>query len=134
MALKLLNLAGGDCMVDIDRLEADEGFCRVSQRVEHHGLPRRERRILERRWRKQQSRSFPSPSAVFRYLAAFHDPAQEKQRQPHTAFIPASNEHLRTLGRVNRDFVAFVQSRSPKSQASLDMDATLVSSQKEKAQ
>lgn len=134
MALILLNLAGGDCVADIDRLEADEGLCRVLQRVEHHGLPRHERRTLERRWRKQQSRTVPSPSAVFRYLAAFHDPAQGQKRQPHTAFIPSPNEHLRALGRVNRDFVAFVQSRAPKPQATLDMDATLVSSQKEQAQ
>lgn len=134
MALILLNLAGGDCVADIERLEADEGLCRVVQQVEHHGLPRRERRALERRWRKERTRSFASPSAVFRYLAAFHDPAQEAQRQPHTAFIPAANEHLRALKLVNRDFVAFVQSRSPKTQATLDMDATLVESQKEQAQ
>jgi|JTFP01.1.fsa_nt_gb hypothetical protein len=133
MALILLNLSGGDCVADIERLEADEGLCRVMQQVEHHGLPRRERRALERRWRKQRSRSFPSPSAIFRYLAAFHDPAQEAQRQPHTAFIPQDSEPLRALKRVNRDFVAFVQSRSPQSQATLDMDATLVESQKEQA-
>lgn len=133
MALILLNLAGGDCVADVDRLEADAGLCMVMQKVEHHGLPRSERRALERRWRKECSRSFPSPSAVFRYLDAFHDPKQESQRQPHTAFIPAANEHLRALGQVNQDFVAFVQSRSPQKKATLDMDATLVGSQKEKA-
>ncbi|HYW76921.1 MAG TPA: IS1380 family transposase [Gammaproteobacteria bacterium] len=133
MALILLNLAGGDCVADIDRLEADEGLCQVMQRVEHHGLPRRERRTLERRWRRERRRTFPSPSALFRYLAAFHDPEQEARREPHTAFIPAPNEHLRALAQVNRDFVAFVQSRSPQSQATLDMDATLVGSRKEQA-
>lgn len=133
MSLILLNLAGGDCVSDINRLEADEGLCRVMQKVEHHGLPRRERRILERRWRKERSRTFPSESAIFRYLAAFHDPEQEAKRLPHTAFIPAPNEHLQALGRVNADFVAFVQSRSPQRQATLDMDATLVSSHKEQA-
>jgi hypothetical protein len=133
MALILLNLAGGDCVADIDRLEADEGLCQVMQKVEHHGLPRRERRCIERRWRKERRRTFPSPSAVFRYLAAFHDPAQEARREPHTAFIPAPNEHLRALGLINRDFVAFVQSRSPQPQATLDMDATLVGSRKEQA-
>lgn len=133
MALILLNLAGGDCVADLERLEADEGLCQVIHRVEHHGLPRRERRAQERRWRKERSRTFASPSAVFRYLAAFHDPAQESQRVPHSAFIPASNEHLRALGCVNRDFVAFVQSRSPQKQATLDMDATLVGSHKKQA-
>jgi hypothetical protein len=133
MALILLNLAGGDCVADVERLEADEGLCQVMRRVEHHGLPRRERRAQERRWRKERSRTFVSPSAVFRYLAAFHDPTQEAQRVPHTAFIPAPNEHLQALGHVNRDFVAFVQSRSPQKQATLDMDATLVGSHKKQA-
>ncbi len=133
MALILLNLAGGDCVADIERLEADEGLCRVMQQVEHHGLPRSERRALERRWRKERSRSFPSPSAIFRYLGAFHDAEQEAQREPHTAFIPEANEALRGLRRVHREFMAFVQSRSPQSQATLDMDATLVASHKEQA-
>lgn len=133
MSLILLNLAGGDCVADIDQLEADEGLCRVMQKVEHHGLPRSEWRALERRWRKERRRTFPSASSVFRYLSAFHDAKQEAQRQPHTAFIPAPNEQLRALGRVNRDFVAFVQSRRPQSQATLDMDATLVDSRKEQA-
>ncbi len=70
---------------------------------------------------------------MFRYLSAFHDPAKELRRPGGTAFIPAPNEHLRALGNVNRDFVAFVQSRSPQPQATLDMDATLVGSDKEQA-
>ena len=130
MALILLNLAGGDCVADLEKLEADEGLCQIMRKVEHYGLPRKERRILDRRWRKERSRTFVSPSPVFRYLAAFHDQEQESKRLPHHAFIPEANEHLKALGKVNRDFVAFVQSRSPQSQATLDMDATLVGSQK----
>ena len=131
MSLILLNLAGGDCVADLERLEADEGLCQVMRKVEHYGLPRKERRLLDRRWRKERSRTFVSPSPVFRYLAEFHDQAQEEKRQPHSAFIPKSNEHLKALGRVNRDFIAFVQNRSPQTQATLDMDATLVGSQKD---
>lgn len=133
MALILLNLAGGDCVADLGRLEADEGFCQVMRKVEHYGLSRKDRRLLDRRWRKERSRTFVSPSPVFRYLSEFHDQAQEEKRQPHSAFIPKSNEHLKALGRVNRDFIAFVQSRSPHTQATLDMDATLVESQKNQA-
>ena len=32
-SLVLLNLAGGDCVDDLDILEADEGFCRVMRRT-----------------------------------------------------------------------------------------------------
>lgn len=133
MALILLNLAGGDCVDDLGALEADSGLCQVMRRIEHHGLSRQQRRKAEKRWRKQRERTFPSASPVFRYLSAFHDAAEEARRPGGTAFIPAPNEHLRALGRVNRDFVAFVQNRSPKSEATLDMDATLVESTKDQA-
>jgi len=50
--LVMLNLAGGDCVEDLRRLEGDEGFCKVLRRVELDGLSRKERRAEERRWRK----------------------------------------------------------------------------------
>lgn len=130
MALVLLNLAGGDCVDDLRNLEADEGFCRVLRQVERHGLRRKARRALERRWRKERRRTVPSPSAVFRYLAKFHDPAQENFRRPGTAFIPAPNESLRALAHVNADFLSFVQSLDAQQTATLDMDATLVETHK----
>ncbi|MBW2690636.1 MAG: IS1380 family transposase [Deltaproteobacteria bacterium] len=133
LALILLNLAGGECVADLEKLEGDEGLCLIMRKMEHYGLPRQERRALERRWRKERGRTFPSASAVFRYLSAFHDPQQEEQRQKGKAFIPAPNEHLQALGKINQDFIAFVQNRSPQVQATLDMDATLIGSEKEQA-
>jgi len=132
-ALVLLNLAGGDCVDDLRILEADEGFCRVLRKAEAHGLRRKERRALDRRWRKERRRALPSPSSVFRYLAAFHDPEQEKLREPSVAFIPVPNEHLQGFARVNKDLLAFVQSHSPQDTATLDMDATLVETDKSDA-
>ena len=81
----------------------------------------------------ERRRSVPSPSAVFRYLSGFHDDEEEDRRQAHTAFIPSANEALAGLGRVNGDLVAFVQSRMPHNQATLDMDATLVETEKTEA-
>jgi hypothetical protein len=78
-------------------------------RVETHGMARRERRAFLRRFRKERATSMPSPSAVFRYLSAFHDPNGAVDRQPHKAFIPAAGEHLRGLARVNADVIAFMQ-------------------------
>lgn len=132
-ALVLLNLAGGDSVDDLRILEKDEGFCRVLRKAERHGLRRREQRAAERRWRKERSRSVPSPSAVFRYLGGFHDEQEESRRQAHTAFIPAANGALQGLGKVNGDLVGFVQSRSPVRQATLDMDASLVETEKREA-
>jgi len=132
-SLVLLNLAGGDFVDDIKILQKDEGFCKVLGRVEAKGLTRQRRRTRERRWRKEHHRSVPSPSAIFRYLAAFHNPEEEKKRTKGKAFIPAANQYLEGLTRVNRDFVASVQRRHPRAEATLDMDATLVHTQKEDA-
>jgi hypothetical protein len=133
LSLVLLNLAGGDCVDDLKLLEKDEGFCKVLRRVETKGLSRQHRRAMERRWRKEQHRSVPSPSALFRYLEAFHDPLEEKKREKGKAFIPAPKQHLSGLIKVNRDFVASVQKCLPRTEATLDMDATLVATQKEDA-
>jgi hypothetical protein len=133
LSLILLNLAGGDAVDDIRILDRDEGFCKVLGRVETKGLTRQQRRAQERRWRKEQHRSVPSPSAVFRYLEAFHNPDEEEKREKNKAFIPAPNGHLQGLMRVNRDLVASVQKHRPKTEATLDGDATLVHTQKEDA-
>lgn len=132
-ALIMLNLAGGDHVDDLRVLEGDEGFCRILRRVELNGLRRKDRRELERRWRKEKKRSVPSPSAVFRYLEAFHDTDEEKKRQEGKAFIPAENEYLQGFSKVNGDFLSFVQANRPKETATLDMDATLVETNKDSA-
>jgi DDE family transposase len=130
MSLVLLNLAGGDCVDDLKVLEGDEGFARVLRQVELHGRKRKERRALERRWRKERRRAVPSPSAVFRYLEKFHAPEEEAKRVEGKAFIPASTEVLKALYRVNRELVAFKQAKTPQKVATLDMDATLIETYK----
>ncbi len=133
MALVLLNLTGGESVDDIELLEADEGLCLLMRRIENHRLGRRERRALDRRWRKERTRTFPSQSSIFRYLDAFHDESEEAKRQPHTAFIPAPNQHLRGLVNVGAALAAFSQRCAPQSKATLDMDATLAETGKESA-
>ena len=127
------NPAGGELVDDLGILDGDEGLCRLMRRVEAHGMSRQARRAQKRRWRKKRERTFPSPSATFRYLMGFHDREQEKLRQPGKAFIPVPNEHLRGLAEVNGDLMAFVQSRRPERTATLDMDATLVETSKAEA-
>jgi len=133
MSLILLNLSGGDCVEDLNILEADEGFCRILRRVELHGLSRSERRAQERRWRKEKRRTLPSPTAAFRYLETFHDEEEEKKRVVGRAFIPAPSEYLRGLAKVNADMMAFSQRQENEETATLDMDATVVETTKEDA-
>ena len=126
MALVLLNLAGGSSVDDVRVLEGDDGFCRVLRDVEFCGRTRSERRVLKKRWRKDRTRTLPSPTAIREYLGRFHDPEQEKKREPHKAFIPEPSEFLRALVLLNGAFVAAVQRRTPCRTATLDLDATLV--------
>ena len=70
---------------------------------------------------------------MFRYLERFHDAGEEAMREAHRAFIPAPNGAMKGLRKVNADLVGFVQSRSPQTEATLDMDATLVETRKQEA-
>ena len=131
MSLVLLNIAGGDCVDDLRILESDEGLVKVVRRVGFSGHPRKERRAEEKRWRKERKRAFPSPSVVFRYLSGFVNAAEESKRGMGQAFVPAPNEHLRCLGRVNADLLRFSQGRDPQIEATLDMDASIVETAKQ---
>jgi len=130
LSLILLNLAGGDSVEDIKLLEADKGLCRIVRRSEQHGLSRQERRASEHRFRKEKVRVFPSPSAIFRYLKAFHDPKQEERRQGRQAFIPIPNRNLQGLAEVNKWLLSFHQANHIHKTATLDMDATLIETNK----
>ncbi|MDA8174313.1 MAG: IS1380 family transposase [Nitrospiraceae bacterium] len=131
-SLILLNLAGGDCVEDIDKLEGDEGFCRVLRRVEAHGLTRKQKLAFKRRWRRKgRTRTMPSASALFRYLAKFHDAEQEKLRVSGKSFIPASNKHLKALCAINKDLIGF--DKTTEETATMDMDATLSATFKKNA-
>src|SRR5712691_10579198 len=81
LALVFLNLAGGDCVEDIERLERDGGFVEVVQRIERALLSRRERRGLKQRWRRERGRTLPSPASISAWLERFHDAAGEAGRE-----------------------------------------------------
>ena len=107
MALIVLNLAGGDGLEDLERLERDAGFVQVMREVERRLLPRADRRALQARWRKPRQRAVPSPSAM--WLARFHDAAASMPRPPGSAIIPAMAEPVRALWQVNQALLGFLQ-------------------------
>ncbi len=133
MSLILLNIAGGDCVDDLRILEQDEGLVKVLRRVGFSGHPRKERREQARRWRKECQRAFPSPPVVFRYLKNFVNTEEEQQRAMGTAYIPAPNMALEALSRINSDLLRFAQKHSPQTEATLDMDASIVETSKQDA-
>ena len=75
----------------------------------------------------------PSPAAMFRCLDRFHDEAEEAGRRPGRAFIRAANDALCGLGKVNANLVGFAEGHSGRTEATLDMDATLTGTLKRQA-
>jgi hypothetical protein len=130
MSLILMNIAGGDCVDDLKILEQDEGFRKVLINTRWYGKRRKQRRILERRWRKECKRAVPSASSVFRYLNAF---GIDYQAKAGSAVIPEPSTHTQGFAQVNKDVLSFMQRCRRQPVATLDMDATLVSSQKTEA-
>ena len=133
MSALSLNLAGGDCVDDLERLEQDSGFTSVLRSAERSFLSRRERREMGLRWRRERGRTVPSPSSMLAWLGRFHDAGEEARRVPGTAFIPAPSAPLRSLWGVNDALVWFLQGRCRERLATLDMDATLIESHKRQA-
>ena len=134
MPLIWLNVAGGDCVDDVRVLESDEGFCRFLREVEGYGRTSSEKRALRRRWRKERTRTVPSETAIRDWLACFHDFEQDKQKEPHKAFIPRPTGPLMGLVGCNAAFAAEVQRKSPETTATVDMDATLSQTYKREAE
>ncbi len=132
LAVVFLNLAGGDCVEDLERLENDSGFAAILRAIERDLLSRAERRSLKTRWRRTRERAVPSPSALSGWLERFHDPAAAKAVAG-SAFIPAVTDALRGLWRVNQALLGFMQTHHPMTSATLDMDATLIETHKRDA-
>src|SRR5271166_6580470 len=135
LAVIFLNLAGGACVEDLERLETDSGFAAILRAIERDLLSRAERRSLKWRWRRARERTVPSPSALSAWLERFHDPSAP-QAVAGTAFIPAVTEALQGLWRVNQALLGFLQTHQPATAATaatLDMDATLIETHKRDA-
>jgi len=100
-------VAGGECVDDVRVLHADAGLLRL--------------------WHK---RALPAAETLRAFLNRFHDPATEQAREPHTAFIPAESAGLQGLRAVGRQLLKGVQERAPQPRATLDVDATVIASDK----
>jgi hypothetical protein len=132
LAVIFLNLAGGDCVEDLERLETDSGFAAILGAIERDLLSRVERQSLKARWRRTRERTVPSPSALSGWLERFHDAATPKAVAG-SAFIPAVTDELQGLWRVNQALLGFMQTYQPSMSATLDMDATLIETHKRDA-
>jgi DDE family transposase len=108
-AIVLIQAAGGDCVEDVRVLARDAGLTR----------------LLHRR--------FPSPDALHRFLASFHDERLLVQRPATGAWIPAESPALQALAALNTTVVRRAVTGLGASTATLDLDATTIGSHKRDA-
>jgi hypothetical protein len=133
LSLVLLNIRGGECVDDVVLLENDSGLLRIFKHLELKNSWGRRRQKLKRQWRNGRRNAFPSRSAIFRYLLFFHNMTQESLRQEGKAFIPEPNDYLRGFMGVNQEMLEFLQVNRPMDVATIDMDATVIASEKKEA-
>lgn len=80
---------------------------------------------------------FPSPAVFKQFLYRFHDDGKDgeiaewRERKP--SYVPEETEHLKSLGKVNVEFIHEVDRRSPTLEATLDLDASIIESDKREA-
>ncbi len=108
--LVALLAAGGECLDDVRVLSADAG--------------------LRRLWRES---TLPAAETLRFFLNRFHDEGVVAVRVLHTAFIPEETAGLVGLGAVQRALLEAVQKRVPVQRATLDVDATVIASEKREA-
>jgi hypothetical protein len=108
--LVALLAAGGECVDDVRVLQADEG--------------------LKRLWGKP---ALPSAETLRSFLNRFHDEAAVAARVEHTAYIPPDSAGLRGLAAVQLQLLRSLQQRAPQTHATLDVDATVIASDKRTA-
>jgi hypothetical protein len=100
--------AGGECVDDFEMLRWDEGLMKLGLRV-------------------------PSAEAARWFLNAFHEDELLQGRLPHQAFIPEETEWLNGLKEVGRDLIRKATREEPPWKATIDLDATVIESQKREA-
>ena len=132
LSLCLLNVLGWECADDLDRMEADEGLCRLVSRHEARILGV-SRRSLRGRHRKGRQRTFPSSRSLLDWLHGHEDEAAGRARAKGEAYVPVPSATLAPLAEANRRLVAQTVAHAELRRATLDVDATIVPSGKKEA-
>jgi hypothetical protein len=108
--LVALLAAGGECVDDVRVLRADRGLLRL--------------------WGKP---GLPAAETLRGFLNRFHDERAVAARVEHTAYVPADSAGLRALAAVQEQLLRALQERTGQTHATLDVDATVIASDKRTA-
>jgi hypothetical protein len=108
-SLVALWVAGGERCEDLNRLRQDRGLAELL------------------------GHELPAATTVRDFLESFHEEGLRLWEAGEKAAVPADSEPLQGLGAANRQVLKKMQAVSPQGRATLDVDATIVASQKRTA-
>ena len=100
--------AGGDCFDDFQLLRQDAALQKLGLKV-------------------------PSPESARFFVNAFHEEEKLQGRISHEAFIPGETEALQRLEKVHQDLIRRATLRTAPWQATIDIDALVIESDKREA-
>ncbi len=131
-----INFIGGDCISDVDILESDSGLTSALPHIEKALIGKRKKEI-SKRFRKGRQRIFPSDNSIHNYALEFHNEEEEERRKDYIlkkeAFIPKCNNNLEKLKKIFGILSNFAQENNPVNSATIDIDASIVNSNKRSA-
>ena len=131
-SLLLLNLAGGDSVDDLQRIQADSGLSRLLEKIQVSGLSAAAQRKRGELKRRQSSGSVPAASTVFRFLKHDGEMGLEERGQG-KAYIPGPGQTAERLGACNKRFISALCANRAYESVTLDIDATLIETHKRDA-
>lgn len=108
-SLLALVVAGGERCEDLERLREDRA---LAQLLGHE---------------------FPAPQTARNFLESFHEDTLPLWQGPEGSTVAAESERLAGLAEANRKLIRFVQTHRPEARATLDVDATILESDKRAA-
>jgi len=131
-SLLAVNITGGECVDDLDKLRADPGIALYMGQIT---------RAIggKRRFARGGEGVLPSVTCVRDWLETFHDKDEELKRKPKIAFVPAPNAALTALQDCTQQFTIAgwqVYRRADRreiTKATLELDATFMETQKKTA-
>ena len=131
-SLLLLNLAGGDSVDDLQKIQADPGMSRLLEKFYEVGLSIPALRKYRELKRRQAAGSVPAASTVFRFLKQDGEIGLEERGQG-KAYIPASGKTAEQLCACNKRLISALCANQAYDSVTLDIDATLIETYKRDA-
>jgi hypothetical protein len=130
--LLLLNLAGGDNVDDLRRIQADPGMSRLLEKFYETGLNAPALRKYRELKRRQAAGSVPAASTVFRFLKQDGVIGLEGRGQG-KAYIPVPGQTAEQLCACNTQLISALCANRAYDSITLDADATLIETHKRDA-